>query len=783
MRDLLQKYAGSFSIQLEKTSQSENVQSSVNYPIVFLFLGDLVKEALLVIKKINQEKLSNSSGVLYFHAYQTETIIADNLWSLQIAEKGFDRKSQRKEIYEAFEQNETLLIELNKCLRKMTSKLADYGKDYSSFQKVNLCVVTAIDDPANILIQELTLLLKSILQESFRIVEIDLFGLLKEKQDGESFAYTTSLGISFLKELDQYQQTDYCFEKDLQLTEDHLRLPVTHPPSPLFDMVYLLSDKNEDGLIAEEAIHQNYEIISNLNLLKNRKMSSDYHEKMDSYQHQNFKRAIKGNVLEPVYASAGFAKVTRPNHAIVLHAARYFFHELLETLKAQSIQSGAKILSLFDLSESAFQKYYEHFLPSADKLDDMPGLIRMTNSYQTIKKMTLFESELYLYEGGSDTFFYQNFEEPVREFLTSLDLREQIEWCFNENVLNHEQYGLFCAYRWTADQPHSEKNILNEIKRLAEETKNEQIQLEEYLEDIYQQVVEHSDFKKSSLPFSNKKNLNSFVDYFFTEVYGTKYELLKLKVKQAILKQYQSVLGDLHHSLKPKIKLINKVESILKQTASESLVESDDELEKNISQYYGRMIKSVTAKLKEKRGPYFFLTEPFFRNLASYLESDQPEVLLERLLLVCEREVLTQKEFHGSFEDELLDRANVITNYENREILTKEDLFKKLYHRLDERSKVHIEVFHYTQVNRYEEKYFFGDFYSQFMRYALEKEYETRLCKVGCAHEKKTSGVEKLTLMGGFTLKDLMYYRNGIKYYNKYMENGYEFHLKAEASV
>ncbi|PGV51553.1 hypothetical protein [Bacillus sp. AFS037270] len=783
MRDLLQKYADSFAIQLEKISQSENVQRSVNYPIVFLFLGDLVKDALLAIKKLNKEKWHNSNGVLYFHAYQTETILADNLFSLQLANNGFDRQSQRKELVEIFYQDETMLIELNKTFRKLTSKLAEYGRAFSSLQKVNLCVVTAVHDPANILIQEFTLLLKSILQESFRIVEVDLFGLLMEKQDGENFAFTTSLGISFLKELDNYQQNDYHFEKDLQLTEDHLRLPICHPPSPLFEVVYLLSDKNENGLIREEAVQQNYELISHLNLLKNRKIWTEHHEKMNGYSHQSFKRAMKGNARDPVYASAGFAKVTRPNKAIVLNAASHFFQDLLETLKKQSKQPREKILQLFDLSESSFEKYYEHFLPPADRLYDMLGLMRVSNSYKAVRKMSLNETEEFLYEGGTETFFYQNFEQPVREFLGILDLREQIEWCFYENVINHEQYGIYCAYSWTADNVHSESNVLNAISKLFQETKQEQLKLEEQLELTYQQIVDHCDFNKSYLPFSAKKNLTSFVEYFFKEVYGTKYELLRLKVKLAILNQYRTVLKGLHRSLQPKIRLMNKVDTFLKKTAADSLFDSDDDLDKNIAQYYSRVIQLITAKLKEKRGPHFFLNERFFKNLYSYLEDDQPEVLLERLLVVCDREILSQEEFHRTFEDELLERANVITDYENREILSKEELFKKLYLRLDESSSIHIEVFNYTQVNRYEEKYFFGDFYSEFMRFALEKEHDTRQWKVGCVHEKKTSGIEKLTLMGGFTLKDLMFYRNGERYYKKYTDNGYEFHSKAEASV
>ncbi|MEH7481731.1 hypothetical protein V7157_11750 [Neobacillus drentensis] len=778
MKELLQKYANTFSNQLEKMTLEENEQRSVNHPIVFLFLGDSVKEAMTSIMTINEEKWHNSTGVLYFHAYQNNTISHDNVLSIQLPGHQFDPKTIRRSIYESFYRDENFLIELNKTFRKLSSKIAEYGKVYSSLVKLNLCVVTAVDDPANILIQEFTLLLKSILQESFRQVEVDLYGLIKEKQDRENFALSTSLGISFFNELNQFQHDKFTFEKELQLEED-LRLPVVHPPSPLFDMVYLLSDKNEDGLISSDAGKQNYEIISNLNLLKNRKMITDYHEKMDSYNHQDFKRSFRGNSEEPVFASAGFSKVNRPNKAIALHAASHFFHELLTSLKASSSEKRENVLGLFELTEASFQKYYHDIIPSDEKLVDMNDMMGVSNSYQTVKRMSVKEAEEHLYEGGTERFFHTNFKEPVSEHLQTMNLKAHIERCLHENVINNEKYGLYCAYLWTSDSTGSNISILDEIHKMIREAKNERAEAEARLEQLYHRIVDSCDFKKSYLPFSDKKNLTSFLQYFFEGAYGLKYQMVKLEVKQAILKQYHVLLQENHQYLRAKIEIVDQVESLLKQTAAESLYDSDEYLDKNIAEYYGQMISSVTAKLKEKRGPHFFSDERFFGNLLSFLENGATD-LIERLLFVCNREVLTQEEFQRSFEDELLERANVMTHYDNQDVLTKEDLFKQLNTRLSENSSIHIEVFNYKQEHRYEEKYFFGDFHSKFMKFALEKEQETRHFKVGCAHEKNSSGIEKLTLMGGFKLSDLMYYQRGEKYYKAYTEKGYEFHSKAE---
>ncbi|MFL6561659.1 MAG: hypothetical protein ACJ8MO_36840, partial [Bacillus sp. (in: firmicutes)] len=477
---------------------------------------------------------------------------------------------------------------------------------------------------------------------------------------------------------------------------------------------------------------------------------------------------------------AGFSKVKRPNKAIALHAASHFFQELLASLKEAGAEKRENVIGLFGLTEASFQKYYHDIIPSDEKLVDMNDMMGVTNSYQIVKRMSIKEAEEHLYEGGTERFFKTNFIEPVNEYLQVMNLKELIERCLHENVINNEKYGLYCAYFWTSESTGTNISIIDEIHKMLRETKNERAEVEVRLEQFYHRMVDSCDFKKSYLPFSDKKNLTSFLHYFFETVYGMKYEIIKLQVKQAILKQYQEVLAEKHLYLREKIELVAQVESSLKQAAAESLYDSDDYLDKNIAEYYGQMISSVTAKLKEKRGPHFFSDERFFGNLLTFL-GNGANSLLERLLFVCNREVLTQEEFHRSFEDELLERANVMTHYENNDVLTKEDLFKQLNARLRDHSAIQIEVYNYKQEHRYEEKYFFGDFYSKFMKFALEKEQESRHFKVGCAHEKNSSGIEKLTLMGGFKLTDLMYYERGKKYYNALSEKGYEFHSKAQA--
>ena len=785
MRDQLQKFAEAFSMQLDKMSFNDNEQRKVNNPILFLFIGDQVKDALKSIKQINEDKWQNSSGVLYFHAYQTESACSDqNIFSTQLPASSQDRKNKRKSLFDAFYQDEKKLIEFNSTFRRLSSTVSVYGKVYSSLQKANLCVVTAVDDPANILIQEITLLLKSILQETFKTVDVDLYCLLKEKQDGGGFAYSTSFGISFLMELERYQRDTYTFDQELQVTEDFLKLPVHHSPGPLFDLVYLLSDKNENGLISSEAVYKNYEIISNLNLLKNRRMITDYNEKMDSYNNANFRRAIQGSSTEFAYASAGFSKVKRPNKAIALHAALYLYDDFMAWLKENSVAARETVLDLFELSESSLQRMFHKFLPPLEKLDDMNGLIGAPSTFQHVKKMTVREAEDSLYGDGAARFFQANFQDPVAKRLTELQLKEKIEKCLTEKVLNNEKYGLYCAYIWTAaSSSDSEISLIKEIRKLITKTKKEIGEAEVMLEQQYQQTVDACVFKRSYLPFSDKKNLQSFLHYFFETVYGIKYQMIELNVKLAILNQYHASITDSHQLLSKEMEEVKQVGAALKQAGAASLDDADEYLCQNIPEYYTGIVSKLAKEQREKHGPGIFADDRFFGNLFRILQAGGAPSLLSRLLLVCDREILSREEFHRTFEDELLERANVRAQYDNRDILSKEDLFKQLFQRLYDHSAIQIQVYNYTQEHRYEEKYFFGDFYSQFIQYAIDKDSQSRHIKVGCVHEKKSSGIEKLSIMGGFHLKDLMYYRNGEKYYQKYQENGFEFHVESVGSM
>ena len=160
------------------------------------------------------------------------------------------------------------------------------------------------------------------------------------------------------------------------------------------------------------------------------------------------------------------------------------------------------------------------------------------------------------------------------------------------------------------------------------------------------------------------------------------------------------------------------------------------------------------------------------------LDKSQEE-LLEELFNVAERVILNDERLFGiSFEEELLARANMLIEYEDKEVVAKSELYNLLYQSLEENSKPCVHLDTTLSPHRYEEKYFFGDRESEFISYAYKRDQSSRNYKIGTISDKRKSVIEKLQLMGGFRLQDLIFTRSASRYYEAYKEKGYCFHTK-----
>ncbi|MBD2866450.1 hypothetical protein [Paenibacillus oceani] len=774
MKERLWAFAGEFDARADKLAYENDGQRGIHHPLVFAFIGDKSLDALTAVYEWNETKWSNSRGVVYLHLYTEKTLERDNVFGFRLDAPIADRKTVRPELHRRFHDDSVKLAELNRTVRQLGTRLAEFGRVYASFQQVNIAVVTMADDPCNVVLPEVALLLKAVLGESFQQIQTDLHGLIREKQGNGDFAYSASVSVAFMRELERIQDRRYSFSAPLQVTEDGIRLLVEHKEAPLFDLVYLLSDKNEQGLFVEGSMEANYEIICSLCLLKNRKTAAETDRRLETYNNQHYKQHIgSGSGGGGVYSTAGFSKVKRPNKAIALTVLHHLTQSVTGLLKERSKIDRKTAVELLQADSASIERRTETLMPERGKLEEMNALLASPVSFDEVKSMTLAEAEEAMYGRHAGNFFREQFADRAQRKLEQLDLEREGWEALERNIIGNPRFGVYAAYAWTNEKEDAAV-VYQELRQTVKETAKQLEEGRHRLEALLGESVDMQPFRR--VPFMKKSTLKHFSRYLFEHVYGERLELLYLEMKLALLRRYEAVLVRLHERVSPRIEQLHELENRIREVSRQSVSEADDYLGRNISEYYASVVQGVIKDLQGKRGDEFWFEDRYIGGEAiQFKEGAEP--FLERLIELCRREVFLYEPFRESFEDELIRRANVTVRFDDRDqVLSKEQLFRDLYDTLRQRAAVHLDVYNYTQKHRYEEHYFFGDADSEFIRYAFEVDRDSRTHKLGCVHENRNSGIEKLILMGGFRIEDLLVFRNGRKYYDSYRENGYQFH-------
>lgn len=794
---MLDRFAADYSAAEHKLRGLEDDQSSIHYPTVFLFVGDEAGHAIEPMILSNELKWDNNAGVIYLHVSTSEgkdgTQKSEQIGSASAsseagknrsAPKVFraaltglsadqsEKRTVRKDIGAAFREEGRHLIELNRSLRQVSDTIADYGRLYASFDRLHLAVITRVDDPMNILIPEISLLAQSIFLQLFKSVQMDLYALINEREQSETFGYAGAAGIGFLRELEGMQRPEFTFSAKLQVTGDGLAIPVEHKQSPLFDLVYLLSDRNERGMTTLNGMQDNYEMICRILLLKNRKRKEALVQSNDgSYNNASFRNSLMAESGRQGFVSAGLAQVKRPTYAIALTVLYHLFELLIARLQNAPALDNKEKLAFFGLDDATMEARVAQIVPGEDKLADMTGLLTSGVRFEQLRRMSLREAEEALFGDGCALFFRKHFIEAAGMRLSELKAAEELRRFIARNSKEQPRICFYQVSEWTDE--NVDGSVLNAVRARIRELAREIGIAGEELERTREARVE--DLKFQRLPFMDKQNVRSFIRAFFDTVYRQQWQLLRLETELAMYRKLVSLLEQLHEGYRSRVRQMNALEGELKAAALQSIRSADDYIGQNVFEYYERVTEGVMKEIAEKRGEEVLFEERFVGNVTELLEQGD-HLLLERLIDVCRKHILTADPFNQSFEEELLLRANVSVAYSNRKALSRDELFQQLYRTLEDNAAINIRLLDYTHEHRYEEKYLFGDRESEFIRFALGVDETTRIYKLGCVHERRSSGVEKLNLMGGFHLEDLMYYRNGKVYYETYLQNGYEFH-------
>lgn len=770
MEQVLKNFAEEYDFKIDRRIYNGDSERSANNPILFVFIGDGTKGAYEHIIPMINDRWDNGSGITFISISTEDIKEKENFFSFQFNYDFKDKKSLRKNIREKFYNDKKLLEDLNTKITTARDKILHSGDLFNSFENINISVVTMSDDPMNIILPEVTMLIRKKMLEVFKLSSADLYVLIKEKNLEDEF-FSLAASVSFFREIEYIQKDNFNFNEEIAVYGEGRELPVNWS-GPIFYMTYILEEKNEKGTIPIGSMINNYEIIAYINLLKNRNVSVETYSDTENHYYDNnrFKVNISRETSINRYATAGLCKVKRPNGAIAITIVRCFYELVLRKLDDFSIKDTEFITKTLKIDEDSMTSKVNSFLPEDIDMSDMNGIM-MSNSIEVEKrlsKLTLRQVEESLYGERCQGFFYENFKRPSENSLNSFNLEKGIRTLVWNNILNQPKLGLYCAFKWTSEQGEAIKlirNSRNSINRYIEEINNE-------IENTYEsKFIEGFSLKNL---FNRSGNIQEVRRKIFSDIYERKLQALKLWLHEKILGQYEFILLKIHEEIGIEIEKLKDILEIIKIHEDEVIKRQDEYTSQNVKIYYANVVNSIINKLEKNYGEAFYFDEKYIGNLSEDIKKGKEDTLI-KITQFCSKYILTEDEFNKSFEEEFNERANVNVANLDSKVVSKEELYRRLYTILDDNSAIKSYLMNYD-VKSYQEKYFFGDYSSDFIKYAFDFDRKTRSYKIGYINEIRSSGIEKLNLMGGFGAKDIMYIRNAINFYNYCLENGYLLH-------
>lgn len=739
-------------------------------PTVFVLFGDQVVEGIDDIKSAMLESIVNAEGAIYLVI--SKKPLEDNLGNVVQLTLPIDEKmDERGKIGDLLNQEDFLKL-LGTTIIEVKKKIMAQSKVFSYWEQINICTVTSASDRVNCLLPDVMILLRTKLAQDFKQVLMDLFVRLEET-GCDSEPLNKALSASFFKELDTYQQADFHYERPLEVLEDHLTLSVSYN-QPIFHLVYILSDKKQNGQQIINAQHQHYRTIVAVLLLRNREQPAlELEEAREQYNHNVFMSNVKEQG-ENRYCTANLACVKKPGIGIYLAVIHHLLKAYKKELNGGSDEERA-CLTKVGITEKDLEKLMIRCMPQEENLSQIHSLISRNISFREIKSESFREAEKTLYGHSISDFFKVNFEKLSLEKLEDYLLGNQYKESLIEQVVNNPSYGPYSLANFFKAENLSE--LENKKEAYLLESQGLEMQSKEKAETIINTCI------SSKLSLFDKKSLYEVKEYLIEEIYHLKYKALEAKLKAKAIEVIRQVVASLYEQIRDQLQKLDTLENVLAKLVAEVNRYEEEYLIQNVDEYYQGVVTACINQLKEMEGNDYFHSNKMMGPICEMLSLDMEEVL-DKLFDMAQCYILNEtKYFNVSFEEELLARANMMIDYEDKEVVAKRELYDLLYSSLEENSKPCVHLDTTLSSHCYLEKYFFGSHQSEFIDYAYKKDQTSRNYKIGTVSESRKSSIGKLQLMGGFKLQDLVFTSSAMRYYEAYKDKNYHFHTKeVEAS-
>lgn len=759
MEEVLKAFLEDYSsITAAKLTDVKGKRDAYN-PVLFIFIGDGVKKAVLEIEKIIRERWSNSAGVGYFYLSNKEKIANDWLKQVNYNFDDKDIKEFRSNLYNYFLTCEEKLMEIGNNISKIKEHIMESGSIFTIFQKLSINIVTSAQDPMNALTIPITILLEEKLKNDFGEITIDLFEILEERDVSEQDDLKRAVAISFFKEIEISQGKDFVFRETVDVLKSGTRLEVLSDGRKVFDTIYLLSDRNRKGYLLKDAMIKNSQAVAYLCILKNGNPTQD----INPYDDSIFKGSAGYGNERQVYASIGFSRVKRPNDSIAATIIYAYYYQMLKNIKERSQNLRTGLLSFFKLDDETLSSRVDKFISPAKSIEMMTGImpINSTRSVRYFKNMNLKGFERELYADFSIKFFKRNYEENALKLLDVADIKRNYKTEVYKGMVESSKHGIFSVFEWTKDE-----NLLAQIGNLKKDIQNKINNKDNEINASYNKRVRLSILY--FLPWFKDKILYKVKENLFGEIYSLKLERLKLQLKNELICKFEECIKEIHKELEDGIGLSEELLNTLKEYSDLQIDINDEFVGGNIKGYYTAEVSKDVEKMDEEQKESFI---NLFKNTKF-----GKEALYKELILNCKSNLLKEDKYFKPFEQEVHDRANAATNNEIGSVIGWEELYKRIYTTLENNAEVHMHFKEFTLKNVYEEEYFFGNYDSQFVKYAFRCGSSLTNRKQGCANEKDSKGIEKLKLIGGFYIDNLTFYNEWSANYEYFTKQGYKFH-------
>lgn len=729
-------------------------------PMLFVLLGDKVSEGIAHIKRAVERSMSNSEGIIYLSIGSKKEVCGSEIFHIGLDVKEEDRGAVSRVIEE-----ERFLKVLNEEVTKVSQCILEKNKVFSYWEQIHVSVITAASDKANVLLSDIVVLIKSKLEQSFKQVFTDLFVLLEESGE-DAVPLNKALSYSLFKELDDFEDNQYHYAKPIELLDDDMRL-ITEYNGPLFHLVYLLSDKKENGQMVNEAKKSHYESIVAVNLLKNREQKAvELEEAREQYNYNTFMNNIRES-MENRYCTARLAKVRKPGQGIYLTVAYHLFKAYEKTLSYEG-HDYKVLLDQIGLSERQIDNVMSTFMPSEEGVEEIRSLISNGVSFKDLKNNTFSEAETMLYGNLAKDFFEVNFTKVASRKITDYIGKEKFKERLLSGVVRHPDYGPFALGEFLKSESYSE--LERQKDKYLYQMKQYELEVQEKENKLVGECI------GGNFGLFDKKYIQKVKDYLIEEVYKARYQYERENLKLKLLQSLQDEIENFYKVLQSELVKLEKVENFFMEMIHEANRYEEEYLVQNVKEYYEKVVLERLETLKKAKGEHF-LQEDKYMGTCDKVLSESEECIIEKVCHIAEEEFLKEeKYFNGTFEEELLARANMLVEYEETDVAAKSQLYELLYESLEENSKPCVHIDTTLAPHRYVEKYFFGNRQSEFIEYAYKRDQSSRNYKIGTVNDKRKSVIEKLQLMGGFKLSDLVFTRSAQRYYEAYKEKGYKFH-------